>query len=64
LPHVLRKRRAMHAARRRADLDVLVGGPFPYNKAMHRSALERTAQRALDTIARLNWSVAGRRRSP
>lgn len=64
LPHVLRKRRAMHAARRRTDLDVLVGGPFPYNKAMHRSVLQRTAQRVLDTIAQLNWRVAGGSKSP
>ena len=61
LPHVQRVRAVMRETRRRSDLDVLQGGPFPFNKAMHRSALERAAQRALDVIAELNWRLAGRR---
>jgi GT2 family glycosyltransferase len=64
LPHVRRQRLALRQQRRRADLDVLVGGPFPYNPAMHRSALARAAQRALDAIAQLNWRLAGGRKSP
>jgi len=59
LPHVLRVRRAMRSSRRRDDLEVLRGGPFPFNKALATSALERAAQRALDRIAALNWSLAG-----
>jgi hypothetical protein len=51
----------MRESRRRSDLEVLQGGPFPFNKAMHHSALERAAQRALDVIAGLNWRLAGRR---
>lgn len=61
LPHVLRVRRAMRSSRRRGDLDVLRGGPFPFNKAMPTSALERAAQHALDRIAALNWRLAGGR---
>jgi GT2 family glycosyltransferase len=60
LPHVLRVRAALRQSRRRADLDILQGGPFPFNKAMHRSWLDRAAQRVLDVIADLNWRVAGR----
>jgi hypothetical protein len=59
LPHVRRQRLAVRRQRRRADLDVLVGGPFPYNRALHRSPLERAAQCSLDAIARLNWQLAG-----
>jgi hypothetical protein len=51
----------MRASRRRGDLEILRGGPFPFNQALPRSALERAAQRALDLIARLNWRVAGGR---
>jgi GT2 family glycosyltransferase len=61
LPHVRRVRVAMRESRRRADLDILRGGPFPFNKAMHRSGLERAAQRAFDVIAHLNWRLAGPR---
>jgi GT2 family glycosyltransferase len=61
LPHVYRVRAMMRESRRRSDLDVLQGGPFPFNKAMHRSALERVGQRALDVIAELNWRLAGGR---
>jgi GT2 family glycosyltransferase len=61
LPHVLRVRRAMRTSRRRQDLEILAGGTFPFNSRWHRSGLERTAQRALDLIARLNWRVAGGR---
>lgn len=61
LPHVLRVRRDMRTSRRRGDLEILRAGPFPFNKAWHRSALERAAQRALDLIGRLNWRVAGGR---
>jgi GT2 family glycosyltransferase len=59
LPHVLSVRAEVRQNRRRADLDILKGGPFPFNKAMHHSALERAAQRALDVIAELNWRLAG-----
>ena len=61
LPHVQRVRAVMRDSRRRSDLDVLRGGPFPFNRAMHRSALESAAQRALDVIAELNWRLAGGR---
>ena len=61
LPHVYRVRARMRESRRRPDLAVLRGGPFPFNKAMHRSALERTAQRVLDVVAELNWRLAGGR---
>jgi hypothetical protein len=53
----------MRASRRRADLDILRGGPFPFNKAMHRSGLDRAVQRALDMVAQVNWRVAGGRTS-
>lgn len=59
LPHVLRVRRAMRTSRRRADLEILRGGPFPFNPRWRRSGPERAAQRALDLTARLNWRVAG-----
>lgn len=59
LPHVLRVRRAMRASRRRGDLEILTGGPFPFNPRWNHSALERAAQRSLDLVARLNWRVAG-----
>ena len=59
LPHVLKVRRAMRSSRRRGDLEVLRGGPFPFNKAMPTSALERVAQRVFDRIAAVNWRVAG-----
>ena len=61
LPHVLRVRRDMRASRRRGDLEVLTGGPFPFNPRWRRSALEAAARRALDAIARLNWRAAGAR---
>jgi hypothetical protein len=61
LPHVLRVRRGMRTSRRRGDLEILSAGPFPFNPAWRRSALERAAQRALDLAARLNWRVAGGR---
>lgn len=61
LPHVLQVRSGIRLSRRRPDLDILQGGPFPFNKAMHRSALERWAQRALDQVADLNWRLAGGR---
>jgi GT2 family glycosyltransferase len=63
LPHVLHVRRAMRSSRRRADLEVLRAGPFPFNKALPTSAPERAAQRALDLIATLNWRLA-RGRAP
>jgi GT2 family glycosyltransferase len=63
LPHVLRVRTAMRESRRRGDLEILMGGPFPFNKAMHRSAVERAAQRVLDVVANLNWRIAGGRAS-
>jgi GT2 family glycosyltransferase len=61
LPHVLLVRQAMRSSRRRADLEVLRAGPFPFNKALPTSAPERAAQRALDLIATLNWRLAGGR---
>ena len=61
LPHVRRVRRAMRTSRRRADLEILTAGPFPFNPRWQRSAPERAAQRALDLIAGLNWRVAGER---
>ncbi|MGH7515278.1 MAG: glycosyltransferase family 2 protein [Gemmatimonadales bacterium] len=61
LPHVRRVRRAMRTSRRRADLEVLSGGPFPFTTRWHRSAPERAAQSALDLIARVNWRLAGGR---
>ncbi len=64
LPHVVHKRRALRRLRRRSDLEVLVGGPFPYNPAMHRGGLERAARLALDVITRLNWRLAGGRKFP
>jgi GT2 family glycosyltransferase len=59
LPHVCRTRRAMRASRQRGDLELLRGGPFPFNPAWRRSALERAAERTLDRIAGLNWRLAG-----
>jgi GT2 family glycosyltransferase len=61
LPHVLRVRREMRTSRRRGDLEVLTGGPFPFNSRWRHSALERAAQRSLDLIGRLNWRIAGGR---
>ena len=61
LPHVLRVRRSMRTSRRREDLEILTPGTFPFNSRWQRSALERTAQRALDLIARVNWRLAGGR---
>jgi GT2 family glycosyltransferase len=63
LPHVLHVRRTMRASRQRGDLEVLTGGPFPFNKAFHTSAMERAGQRALDLIATVNWRLAGGRGS-
>ncbi|MCC6683353.1 MAG: glycosyltransferase family 2 protein [Phycisphaeraceae bacterium] len=62
LPRLMRKRRAFGKQRQRPDLDVLTGGPFPYNKAMHSGRLERAAQRLLDAIVRCNWHLTGGRR--
>ena len=59
LPHVLGVRRAMRVSRQRGDLEILTGGPFPFNSRWNHSALERAAQRSLDLVARLNWRVAG-----
>lgn len=59
LSHLRRNRRVHRRHRRRADMEVLVDGPFPYNKAMHRSMPERAARRALDAIVRLTWRLAG-----
>jgi GT2 family glycosyltransferase len=59
LPHVVRVRRALRTSRRRGDLEILRGGPFPFNPTWRRSALQRMAQRALDLIARVNWRAAG-----
>jgi len=58
---VEQRRREMRASRRRADLEILSAGAFPFNPAWKRSMPERAAQRALDLITRLNWRVAGRR---
>jgi len=59
LPHVCRVRRAMRSRRRRADLELLRGGAFPFNPAWRRSRLERAAERTLDRMAALNWRLAG-----
>jgi GT2 family glycosyltransferase len=61
LPHVRRVRRAMGTNRRRADLELLRGGPFPFNPAWRRSGLDRAAGRVLDLVAGLNWRLAGGR---
>jgi GT2 family glycosyltransferase len=63
LPHVLSVRRVMRTSRRRGDLEILTGGPFPFNPRWQHSALERAAQRTLDLIARLNWRLLGGRAS-
>ncbi len=62
LPELLRRRRAFQRTRRRDDLAVLVGGPFPYNPSLPGGGLERTVRRALDRLADLNWRLAGGRR--
>ncbi len=59
LPGALRQRRLFARERRRADLAVLVAGPFPFNPAMRLGKAERASKRALDAIAQLNWRVAG-----
>jgi hypothetical protein len=61
LPHVRRVRRTMRSSRRRADLELLRGGPFPFNPAWRRSGLDRAAGRMLDLVAGLNWRLAGGR---
>jgi GT2 family glycosyltransferase len=61
LPHVRKVRRAMWTSRRRADLELLRGGPFPFNAAWRRSGLDRAAGRMLDLVAGLNWRLAGGR---
>ncbi|HET9726775.1 MAG TPA: glycosyltransferase family 2 protein [Gemmatimonadales bacterium] len=61
LPHVRRVRRTMRTSRRRADLELLRGGPFPFNAAWRRSGLDRAAGRMLDLVAGLNWRLAGGR---
>ena len=59
LPHVCRVRRSMRTSRRRGDLELLRGGPFPFNPAWRRSRLERAVERTLDLVAGLNWRLAG-----
>jgi GT2 family glycosyltransferase len=59
LPHVCRVRRAMRTSRRRGDLELLHGGPFPFNPSWRRSGLDRAAERALDLVAGYNWRLAG-----
>ena len=61
LPHVLRVRRALRTSRRRADLQVLTAGPFPFNPSWPSSGVERLAGRFLDLVARLNWRLASGR---
>jgi hypothetical protein len=63
LPYALRRRQSFRKRRRRADLELLVDGPFPYNPAMQRTPLERAARRCLDLIATLNWRLSGGNRS-
>jgi GT2 family glycosyltransferase len=62
IPYTLRRRRSFGRIRRRADLEVLVDGPFPYNPAIQRTPLERTARRFLDRLIAVNWRLAGGRR--
>jgi hypothetical protein len=59
LPHLWRARRAIGSRRRRGDLELLRGGPFPFNPAWRRSRLERAAERTLDRLAGLNWRLVG-----
>jgi N-acetylglucosaminyl-diphospho-decaprenol L-rhamnosyltransferase len=59
LPHVCRVRAALRSSRRRDDLELLRGGPFPFNPAWRRSALDRAAEWTLDRIAGINWRWAG-----
>jgi GT2 family glycosyltransferase len=61
-PRVARARRAMRRGRRRPDLDVLVDGPFPYNRTVRPTTAERTARRVVDAIAAVNWRLVGRPR--
>jgi GT2 family glycosyltransferase len=61
LPHVREVRRLLRTTRRRQDLELLRGGPFPFNPAWHRSRLARAAGRALALLAALNWRLAGGR---
>jgi hypothetical protein len=62
LPALVRRRRAFAPLRRRADLDVLSGGPFPFAAATTSGPLERAAVRLLDRAAVLNWRLATRGR--
>jgi GT2 family glycosyltransferase len=63
LPHVLGVRHAMRTSRRRRDLEILTGGPFPFNPRWRHTTLERAARRCLDLFAGLNWRLVGRRGS-
>jgi GT2 family glycosyltransferase len=63
LPHVLSVRRDLRTRRRRKDVEILTGGPFPFNPRWRHSRLERAARRSLDLLAGLNWRLAGRRGS-
>jgi GT2 family glycosyltransferase len=55
LPDVLARRRAFRGLRRLRDVDVLVGGPYPFNPATASRPAERAAQRLLDGVTALSW---------
>ncbi len=61
LPALLRARADFRPRRIRSDLEVLVDGPFPVNEKLHRTGIERFAQRAFDAFADVNWRITGRR---
>jgi GT2 family glycosyltransferase len=59
---LMKRRRAFQRIRKCRDVDILRGGPVPYNKAMHVGRVERAARDTLDWIVQLNWRLAGGRR--
>ncbi len=59
LPDLARRRRAFQRCRTRQDLDVLRGGPFPYNSTIVSGRVEEMGRKALDGLAALNWCLVG-----
>ncbi|HET6314071.1 MAG TPA: glycosyltransferase family 2 protein [Chloroflexia bacterium] len=55
---IMRKRRAIQAARRLPDRDLLSGGPLPFTGYVTTSRLERLGKRTLDAVANAYWNVA------